>query len=198
MSEGRRSVETTTRAGMSSEELLRRMRTGDGEAADRLFARYLPILYRWAHRRIPYWARGGNDTADVVHDATLQALRHIPTFEPRRDGALFGYLRRSLANRIHDQFRYAARRPASVPLDENHGDGAYSPLEIAITHENRERYARALEKLRPGDRKAIVSRLELGYSYEQLAVALEKPTPLSARLAVRRALLRLARQMEHA
>ena len=38
--------------------------------------------------------------------------------------------------------------------------------------------------------------MELGYSYEQLALVLKKPTPEAARLAVRRALLRLGEQMQ--
>ena len=61
----------------------------------------------------------------------------------------------------------------------------------------RERYLLALKRLRPADRNAIVARLDLGYTYEQLALVLQKPSAQSARLAVRRALLRLARQMEH-
>ena len=46
------------------------------------------------------------------------------------------------------------------------------------------------------DIEAIIGRLELGYSYEQLALVLRKPTPEAARLAVRRALGRLAERMQ--
>jgi DNA-directed RNA polymerase specialized sigma24 family protein len=52
-----------------------------------------------------------------------------------------------------------------------------------------------LKRLRAADREAILGRLELGYSYEQLALILKKPTPGAARLAVRRALLRLSDEM---
>ena len=173
------------------------VRAGDREAADRLFARYLPVLYRWAHRRMPFWARGIVDTADVVHDAALQTFRHIRSFEPQRDGALLGYMRRSLLNRIRDQFRQSGRRPHAVTIDEQHPAGAESPLEIAIGQENRERYLLALKSLRPADRNAIIGRLELGYSYEQLALVLQKPSAQSARQAVRRALLRLARHVNY-
>ena len=38
--------------------------------------------------------------------------------------------------------------------------------------------------------------LEIGYSYEQLAGVLNRPTPEAARLAARRALLRLAEVMD--
>lgn len=193
MSDFRRAPEDTS----NSRELLRRVQAGDSTAANRLLARYLPVLYRWAHGRMPRWARGILDTADVVHDAALQTLRHLPTFVPTGDGALLGYLRRSLANRIRDVFRQAAHRRPAVACDESLADPADSPLKITIDGQNRARYLRALKRLRPADRMAIVARLELGYSYEQIALVLHKPSTQSARLAVRRALLRLARHVEH-
>ena len=57
------------------------------------------------------------------------------------------------------------------------------------------RYEAALARLRPDDREAIVARLELQYSYDELAVALGKPTANAARVAVLRAMSRLADQM---
>lgn len=183
---------------VGSRELLRRIRDGDDDAGNRLFARYLPQLYRWAHRRVPQWARNAVDTADLVQETILHTLRRLGSFEPRRDGALLGYLRRSLRNRILDQFRIATRRPEPVSLDGmDHVAPGDSPLDLAMSREARTRYVSALRRLRADDRHAIVARLELGYSYEQIALALQKPTAEAARLAIRRALLRLAREMEH-
>jgi DNA-directed RNA polymerase specialized sigma24 family protein len=39
--------------------------------------------------------------------------------------------------------------------------------------------------------------VEMGYSYEELAEALDKPTPDAARKAAQRALIRLAAEMKH-
>lgn len=135
------------------------------------------------------------DTADVVQETVLQTIRHIGTFEPQREGALLGYLRRSLVNRIRDRFRYAERHPASRELSDRTPDGGDSPLEQAINREDRRRYTEALGRLTSSDRDAIVGRIELGYSYEQLALVLHKPTPGAARVAIRRALLRLSDEM---
>ena len=192
-SEGRRA---DTLSQLDSQELLVRLQGGDERAGSRLFARYLPLLQRLGHRRLPRWTRGAIDTADVVQDAVLYTFRRLPSFTPQRDGALLGYLRRTLINRIRDQFRLAARRPASVPIDGNHPGDAASPLDQTIDRETRERYRRALTRLRPYDRDAILARLEHGYSYEQLALILNRPTAEAARLAVRRALVRLAREMQ--
>ena len=181
-----------------SRELLQRAQAGDSQAMSRLFSRYLPTLSRFAHQRVPHWARNAMDTGDLVQETILHAFGRLKFFEPRQDGALLGYLRRSLLNRIRDQFRHAKRHPANVELDESTEDGGASPLELTITEEERSRYRSGLEKLRPADREAIVGRLELGYSYDQLALVLRKPTPEAARLAVRRALGRLAEQMDQA
>ncbi len=181
-----------------SAELLRRARVGDEGALDQLFARYVPRLHRWAHRRVPVWARNAADTADYVQETVLHTLRHLGTFEPQREGALLGYLRRSLVNRMRDQFRHAARHPAPLELDERFEDGAASPLDQAIGTQDRARYQAALKGLRSADRKAIVASIELGYTYEQIALVLGKPSAEAARVAVRRALVRLGEEMSRA
>jgi RNA polymerase sigma-70 factor (ECF subfamily) len=179
----------------SSGELLNRARAGDEHALDRLLARYVPRLHRWAHRRVPSWARSAADTADYVQETVLQTLRHLSTFEPQREGALLGYLRRSLANRVRDQFRRAARHPAPGEIDEQMADGGTSPLDLAIREEDRQRYEAGLRRLRRADRRAIVASIELGYSYDQIALVLNKPSAEAARVAVRRALVRLGEEM---
>ena len=178
-----------------SDELLRRAQTGDQGALDQLFARYVPRLHRWAHRRVPHWARNAAETADYVQETVLYTLRNLGGFEPQREGALLGYLRRSLLNRVRDQFRHAARHPAPHELDERMVDAGRSPLEFAIGEEDRRRYEAGLRRLRRQDRQAIVASVELGYTYEQIALLLNKPTAEAARLAVRRALLKLGDEM---
>ena len=186
----------------TSQELFDRAREGDATALDRLFARYIPRLRRWAHHRVPTWARDAADTADLVQETVFHTLRRLDSFQPERDGALLGYLRRSLLNRVRDQFRRASRRPQIDPLvdglDERLPNDAASPLDRVIGHDDRRRYEAALKRLRPIDRRAIVASIELGYNYEQLALVLDKPSGPAARLAVRRALLRLGEEMQRA
>lgn len=64
--------------------------------------------------------------------------------------------------------------------------------------EDRQRYEHGLKRLRRDDRRAIVASIELGYSYEQIALMLDKPSPEAARVAVRRALVRLGEEMSRA
>jgi RNA polymerase sigma-70 factor (ECF subfamily) len=76
-------------------------------------------------------------------------------------------------------------------------DERTSPLEAAIGVENAMRYESALQRLRPEDREAIIGRLELQYGYDDLAIALGKPSAAAARMAVTRAMKRLAAELQH-
>lgn len=180
----------------STFRLIDRARLGDAAALDLLFSRYLKPLQRWARGRLPGWARDLADTDDLVQDTLLQTFKRIESFEPRRVGALQAYLRQAVLNRIRDEIRRKRRHPDKTELDGLEVDPAASPIEEAIGHEAVERYERALTRLRPQDREAIIARVEMGYSYPDLAEALGKSSPEAARKAVERALMRLASKMK--
>jgi len=180
----------------STSHLIDRARAGDKEALERLFLRHLKPLQRWASGRLPMWARDVVDTDDLVQDTLLKTFKKIEGFEPRRVGALQAYLRQGVLNRIRDELRRKGRAPGLTDLDGLEVDQASSPLEQAIGQEAVERYERALERLTPEDRQAIIARVEIGYSYEELAEALGKPTPDAARKAAQRALVRLVEGMK--
>ncbi len=175
--------------------LLARARDGDEEARGTLFARMLPRLRRWAHGRLPLRARDVIDTDDLVQVTLLRALKHVERFEPRHEGAFLAYLRRILLNHIRDEMRRWKRAPGRSDLDEAVPDRAPSPVEEAIGQDALERYERALSELAPDQREAVILRVELGYTYEELAEALGRSTPNAARLVVVRALIRLAEGM---
>lgn len=181
----------------SSVELLRRVRGGDKDALDALLRRYVPALRRWARGRLPRWARDLAETEDLVHDTILKSFGRLDTFEYRHEGALQAYLRQAVMNRIRDECRRAGRRPAGTELDERTPDDHASPLEEVIGIQAVEQYEHALAQLSADDREAIIARIEMGFSYGELAVMLGKPSPDAARVAVSRALVRLAEAMRH-
>ena len=183
----------------SSLTLLERAQAGDSAALESLIARYLPRLQRWATGRLPRWARDLTDTQDLVQETLFQTFKRIDRFEPRGEGALQAYLRQAILNRIREELRRAKRRPAKSELDSDAvDDQRRSPLEEAIGREAVERYERALATLRRADREAIVARIELGYTNDEIADLLGKPTANAARMAVERAIVRLARAMDRA
>ncbi len=182
----------------SSVELLQRVRQGDRDALDQLLHRYVPALRRWARGRLPRWARDLADTEDLVQETVVRTLRNLNGFDRRHDGALQAYLREAMMNRIRDECRRAARRPALDLLDDALPGRDLSPLEAAVGAERLARYEHALQQLRPEDREIVVARIEMGYSYAEIAVMCDKPTADAARVAVGRALLRLAELLRHA
>ncbi len=179
----------------SSLALFERARAGDAEARDVLIARYLPRLERWASGRLPACARDAADTQDVVQDTVIQTFRRMEHIEVRGEGALLAYLRQGVMNRIRDHYRRAGRRPEHTAIDSHVEDGDASPLERVIGVEALERYERALARLRPADREAIIARVEMGATNDDIASALGKPSANAARMAVERALVRLAQEM---
>ncbi len=168
------------------------------EAVERLFARHLKPLQRWASGRLPKWARDLADTDDLVQDALLQTFKRIGDLEAPRVDALQAYLRQAVINRIRDQLRRKGRQPHILDLNDMELESALSPLEEAIGREAVERYQGALRQLKPEEREAIIARVEMDYSFEELAHVLGKPTADAARKATQRALVRLAEEMSRA
>jgi len=186
---------TTDSEPESTFSLLERARAGDRHAIELLVDRHRRPLQRWASGRLPRWARGMVETQDLVQETLFQTFRRIETFRPERVGALQAYLRQAVLNRIRDELRRAGRRPATDTLDEEHVDPGPSPLEEAIGREATERYEAALAALRPEEREAVIGRIELGYTYDELAEALGKPSSEAARKAAERALVKLVEEM---
>jgi len=178
--------------------LLDLVRAGDSRALDRLFTRYVTPLRRFAHGRLPAASRDMLDTNDLVQDTLVASLKHIDAFQPEREGALLAYLRQAVVNRVRDEVRRRARRPAAATLDEQVEGVEASPLDVAIGREAADRYETALQRLKADEREILIARVELGMSFEEVAAATGRPSADAARKAVSRALLRLADEMRHA
>jgi RNA polymerase sigma-70 factor (ECF subfamily) len=130
-----------------------------------------------------------------VQNAVLRAIPHLKTFEAKHPGALQAYLRQAVNNHIRDEIRKVKVRPPATELSDEQPDQGPSPLERAIGQESLERYEAALKTLREVDREAIIARVELQQSYDEIAIALGKPSADAARMAVVRALRNLLKAM---
>lgn len=181
----------------SSFALLLRAKGGDDEARDELFARYLPRLRRWAHGRLPAYSRSLLNTDDLAQDVLCRAFMALEKFDPRHEGAFQGLLRTIMVNRVRDEVRSARRRPTLELIEDAHFAEDPSPIELAIGREAFERYEAALERLKPQERELIVARCELDFSNDEIAVLFNKPSSAAARVAIGRALVRLAEEMAH-
>lgn len=179
----------------SSLELIERAQSGDRGALDRLLERYRPRLQRWASGRLPRGARDFADTEDLIQDALIGTFKNFGQFEIRGEWALQAYLRRAVTNRIRDEIRRAGTRPPATPLPDGVTSEAPSPLEIALGQEAFRRYDDALNRLEPIQREAVIARLELGCSYQEIATLIDRSSSDAARMFVARALAALAQSM---
>jgi RNA polymerase sigma factor (sigma-70 family) len=186
-----------TDGGTASGGLVERAQAGDTRALSALFKRQGDQLRRWARGRLPQWARSLYDTADLVQETLLHTFRRIDRFENRGRGALQSYLRQAVMNRIRDEVRKVKRRP----LDSLDADAfelpAHDPRpdQLTLDAEEERKYKAALALLTEDERMLVVGRIELDYNYDQLALVANRATSGAARMAARRAILKLAEKM---
>ena len=186
---------TTLISAESTIELVMSARRGNRLALEALLERCLPPLKRWAHGRLPMYARGNCDTSDLVQEVAIHVLGRLDKFEPRHVGAMQAYLRMSVINRIRDEIRRVGRNPESVELTVEPPSNVASPLEAAIHEEAYERYRTAVDKLRPRDREMVVARVEVQWTFQEIADRFGMPSVDAARMAVTRSLKRLVAQL---
>lgn len=179
----------------STAVLLGRARDGDRGARELLAGRYYTILRRFAHGRLPGTARGMIETDDLVQNTVMKALDHLDDFEPRREGAFLAYLRRILINQVRDEMRRASRAPELKPASETIDDPRPAPLEELVGRESLERFEAALGELREKEQEAIILRVELGLSHQEIAEALGIRSANAARMYVSRSIAALAERM---
>lgn len=177
--------------------LIERTRSGDALARESLASSLAARLRPWATGRLPASARGLIDTDDIVQETVLATLRRLAESGPTEDGLVLGYLRQAVRNRLIDAARAAARRPTATSLPDEVADHGASPLEALVGRESMQRYEQALEKLDPVERSLVVARLELDFGWAEVAELCAKPSADAARVACRRALLRLAEEVGH-
>jgi RNA polymerase sigma-70 factor, ECF subfamily len=181
-------------------ELISRFQAGDERSLERLWARYLPRLKKWAHGRLPSHGHNAADTDDLIQDSFVRSLAHLRTLKPRGPQSLMSYFKVMILNQIRDYVRQSLRRPVSE-IDEaveQKVGGAPSPLEQLLGREVLERYQSALMRLSEDDQLMVLAVVELTMTDTEIAELFEKPSIDAARMARGRALARLARAMQAA
>jgi RNA polymerase sigma factor (sigma-70 family) len=179
----------------STVELTVRAQAGEQEALEALCLRCLKSLTRFAAGRLPAAARGMVDTQDIVLEAVQRGMSKLPELQVQSPGTLIAYMRKILKNLIVDYVRSAVRRPYAVTLNDEHADLGQSPLERVLDGERLELYETALERLKPRDAALVTLRIEEQLGHDEIAVELGLPSGNAARIAGKRAVLRLAHEM---
>jgi RNA polymerase sigma-70 factor, ECF subfamily len=161
-------------------DFIERLRNGEPDAFDNLITRYSGDIYAVLYRI----TESAEDAADLTQETFLSALRSIRSF--RGESELKTWLTRIAINHSRNRFRWWKRRKkdATVSLDSPIGDtnvalgdsiaGESESAEETVLRREREAALRkALSEMPEHYREAIVLCDIEGYSYEEIAAALE-------------------------
>ena len=171
-------------------ELARRARRGDPEAAAELLARIRPgvLRYCWAH--LGSLGRGDQAPDDVAQDVCLAVFEALPRYEER--GLPFtAFVYRIAAYKVADAHRTAsaaATRPIET-VPEPVDDGL-DPEYRAITADLSRRLLPLLNDLTDAQREVIVLRVAAGLSADEVGAVIGK-SPAAVRMTQSRAMARL-------
>jgi len=187
--------------GISEEEarILRGLRAGIEGAYQELIDRYEQPIFNMVYRLL------GNqtDACDVVQEVFLKVFRSVHSF--REQSSLRTWIYRIAVNEAHNHRRWFARHcRREVPIERDRPDNDYSielardpgrsPYDQALDSETRAIVERALTKINPLFRTAVVLRDIQNMSYEEIADILQislgtvKSRILRGREALRREL----------
>jgi RNA polymerase sigma factor (sigma-70 family) len=183
---------------LSTNDLVARAKRREAVAAEELFRRYRPRLSAFVHARVPSGARRLADTQDVVQEVCFKILRALDRFESRGIGSFWWFARQIAKNHLVDLAR-GGKAVHETALDE-HSDAepagpARAPSSVAADREAMEAFDRALERVPERVRQGILMRLELGLDWSVVAADSGFPSADAARVAVKRALADVAREM---
>ena len=159
---------------------IERLKNGEPEAFDNLIIRFSGDIYAVLFRI----TESAEDAADLTQETFLSALRSIRNF--RGDSELKTWLTRIAINHSRNRFRWwkRRRRDATVSLDAPLGDSdatisdaiaveGESAEDAVLRHEREAALRKALAEMPEHYREAIVLCDIEGYSYDEIAAALE-------------------------
>jgi RNA polymerase sigma-70 factor (ECF subfamily) len=177
------------------EELARRVRAGDEEAARRLFDRLLPRLRAYARGKFPRSLRAKLGESDVIQSAYLSAFMNLSEFEDRGDGSFAKWVASILDHKLLDEKRRyldtekrrvareeRMRTTSAAPRARARGP---TPSAAAIDAEERAQVLAAMEKLSKDHRAVMHLVYERELSLDDAAVEMGRSSEAVRKLYAR-------------
>ena len=190
-------------------ELVQSAQSGNAEALEELFTRYLPTVRQIAALRMGYRMRQMLDVEDIVQEALLSVLRGIDRFEHNSEGSFRNWLSNCVECAVIDHSRRASAKKrgegkvrrfgdynASQRLSSAFAGGGPTPSQIAQGTELEELLEDALLKLPEHYRQVLVQRQLCEMSYKEIAESMGFTETATARKACSRAAKKLKDLLE--
>jgi RNA polymerase sigma-70 factor (ECF subfamily) len=185
----------------TDEELVRRVRAGDGDAARLLFGRHVDALRMRVRRGLPRALRPKVAESDVIQDAYVAAFQALDEFEDRGDGSFARWIHVVVERKVLNEVRRHvgsskrdARREVDAGASAEVAAGASSdpsPSSAAEGAEERARLTAAMTRLAAPFREVLQLVHQEGLTYHEAAVRMDR-SPEAVRKLYGRAVLALA------
>jgi RNA polymerase sigma factor (sigma-70 family) len=181
-----------------TDDLLSRARRGERTAADDLFRRYQPRLNAFLRARMPAGARKFCDAEDLVQEVCVKILGALDRFESRGIGSFWWFARSIARNHLVDVARRGQALHETRLAYETRAEPTAKvrgPSGEVADREAAEAFDRALERIPDPVRKGLLMRVELGLGWFVIAGDCGFPSADAARVAIKRALASIAKEM---
>ena len=157
-------------AGFQGESLLGAVAAGDARAVELLVDRYSPLVWSIVRRQVDHAT-----AEDIVQDVFLQVWKGAERFDPAK-GSEATFITTIARRRLIDRRRRSGARPASEELFEHVAEEPLETVEEALEQRDEAAAARrALESLRPVQRRVLEMNLIEGRSHSEIAEVIALP-----------------------
>jgi RNA polymerase sigma-70 factor (ECF subfamily) len=163
--------------------LVRRCVAGDAAAWEEIVQRYHRRIYNICYR----FAGSGDDAQDLTQEVFIKMYRTLQSYDLDR-GAFMTWVTTITRNLLVDHFRKSkqdrmtdsidsapSEHEDSMPLSEQIHDTALTPDARAQSREVKETVHKALQKLSPDLREAVILRDLQDMDYKEIATVLKVP-----------------------
>jgi RNA polymerase sigma-70 factor (ECF subfamily) len=163
--------------------LVRRCVAGDAAAWEEIVQRYHRRIYNICYR----FAGSGDDAEDLTQEVFIKMYRTLQSYDLER-GAFMTWVTTITRNLLVDHFRKSkqdrmtdsidsapSEHEDAMPLSEQIQDSALTPDARAQSREVKETVHKALQKLSPDLREAVILRDLQDMDYKEIAVVLKVP-----------------------
>jgi len=163
--------------------LVRRCVAGDAVAWEEIVQRYNRRIYNICYR----FAGSADDAQDLTHEVFIKMYRTLNSYDMERGAfmtwvtiitrnLLVDHFRKSKQDRVTDSIDAApSEHEDATPLSDKIQDRTPTPDASAQNRETRETVHRALQKLSPDLREAVILRDLQDMDYREIATVLRVP-----------------------
>ncbi|MCU0728122.1 MAG: sigma-70 family RNA polymerase sigma factor [Planctomycetes bacterium] len=159
----------------TTEELVRRAKAGDREAAGGIARRFGDFLRAKVHGRLAGRVHARVDTEDVLQSTFLVTLGDLADFEWRGEEAFVGWLVQVAERQVlqearrHRALRRDVRRECALDAASDRPAGRTSPTQAAVRRELTMGIRGAVETLPGDERRAVELHTCRGLSFDAVA-----------------------------